>query len=391
MRPDEALATLAATGVAPPDGETAARLSVGIGTTLERVVEETFPFISAGGGELKFIHAPYGRGKTHFLRALQNAARRYGFVTSYVDCKDYGSPFQSLVDTYRAISRNMRPPTDDPDGRTGAGPVIEGRFDGERVAANKLLSPEYRNLVRSYHQASADDECEDLRGRLEALLNSYPGIRATPGKLSSAYKWLPRPLGKLGSRNAGSWLRCLLSLPHALGYSGFLVLFDETETVLNRGASRRIQQRLAHMRTFVDYMAIGGIRGCAVYCAALDGFVDDARSYLEALSQRIERLRLPEAAGDGRHANGTRNPLATWVDLDELTDPGPNDEEFFFGIADRIADLGTEAGMSEEGKARALERMKLQAPEYTANIQQGKTREYVKFAAACVAQELYRS
>ena len=389
MRPEETLATLAETGIAPPDGETAARLSVGIGKTLDRIVEETFPFVAAGGGELKFVHAPYGRGKTHFLRTLQDAARQHGFVTSYVDCKDYGSPFQSLVDTYRAISRNMRPPMDDPEGRTGVGPVIEGRFDPERVAANRLLSPEFRNLVRSYYQTSIQADDEALLGGLEALLNSYDGIRTTPGKLSSAYKWLPRPLGKLGSRNAGLWLRCLLSLPHALGYSGLLVLFDETETVLNRGAPRRIQQRLAHMRTFVDYMAIGGIRGCAVYCAALDGFVDDARDYLEALSQRIERLRLPEAIGHGEHANGTRNPLAIWVELDELTDPGPSDEKFFFGIADRIADLGMEAGMSEEGRARALKEMKREVPNYVESIQQGKTREYVKFAASRVAQEVH--
>ena len=50
MRPEETLAALAETGVAPPDGETAARLSVGIGRTLDRIVEETFPFVAAGGG-----------------------------------------------------------------------------------------------------------------------------------------------------------------------------------------------------------------------------------------------------------------------------------------------------------------------------------------------------
>ena len=389
MQAEEVLAALATTGAAPADGEAAVRLSAGIGDALDRIVEETFPFIAAGGGDLKFIHAPYGRGKTHFLRALQHRARQCGFVTAWVDCQDHGGPFQDLGDTYRAIARNMTPPVDDPDGRTGAGPIIEYRFDSDRVGANEFLSPDYRNLVRSYLAVAISGDDESLRGSLESLLNAWSGDRVAPGALNRAYRWLPRPLGKLGPRNAGLWLRCLLSLPNALGYPGLLVLFDETETALNRGGPRAIQRRLAHMRTFVDHLAVGAVRGCAVWCAALDGFVDDAREHLEALSQRIERSRLPGQEGDEDRVNGARNPRAVWVALDELTEPDASDPQFYAEIAKRIADLGMEAGMSEQGRRRVLDRLERRAPDHVESIHEGRVREYVKIAAEHVAREAF--
>ena len=79
--------------------------------------------------------------------------------------------------------------------------------------------------------------------------------RVTLGALYRRYPWVLRPLGKLGPRNAGVWLRALLALPRILGYPGLVVLFDETEVALRRGGTRQRQQHLAHVRTFVDHLA----------------------------------------------------------------------------------------------------------------------------------------
>ena len=104
MSPLEILAHLAESGT-PPNAEVAARVSAGLGENLDRVIDETFPFVASGGGDLQFVHAPYGRGKTHFLKTLEHCARQHGFVTAYVDCQDDQSPFKSLRETYRAIAR----------------------------------------------------------------------------------------------------------------------------------------------------------------------------------------------------------------------------------------------------------------------------------------------
>ena len=316
----ELLAHLAALGTPPGDGTAVLRVSAGLGDSLERIERETLPFIAAGGGEIQFVFGPYGRGKTHFLKALAHRASEQGCVTAYVDCQ---RPFESLVETYRAIAAGMTPP-----GKhnffaaTGITRTIEARFTGlnaidqraviARLKADRALSPDFRNLALAYcTEAVAGGGDEDLADRLEALLASTPTFRVTLGTLYREYSQLPRPLGKLARRNAAVWLRSVLSLPQVLGYNGLVVLFDETEAALrNYGQrsflSRRQQAHLAHIRTFVDHMATGAFRGCAIYYAVTEEFIDIAGRNLGALSQRIERARPPGL-------DGFPNPRAIWV------------------------------------------------------------------------------
>lgn len=395
MGPLEVLAHLAEVGT-PPNADVAARISAGLGETLRRVADETFPFVASGGGDLQFVHAPYGRGKTHLLKALEHCAREYGFVTAYVDCQDNQSPFKSLVETYRAVARTMTPPEKHRFfGTSGIAKVIEARFANqnleaqralvERIKADSILTPDYRNLVTSYCTESVGGEGdEELSESLEALLAATPSYKVTLGVLYRKHPHLPRPLGKLGRRNAGVWLRSVLSLPQVLGYPGLVVLFDETEMALARSSTRQRQQHLAHIRTFVDHMAVGAFRGCAVYYTVVEDFIEIAHEHLAALSQRIERVPL-DWMGD------TRNPRAIWVDLDELTVPGPRDKRFFEELADRIVGLGTDAGLPPEARELVLCRLIPVAAEFAEeSILEGGVRAFVKVAAGRVAAEVMK-
>jgi hypothetical protein len=277
-------------------------------------------------------------------------------------------------------------------GTSGIVRVIEAQFSGkdpevqraalQRIKSNNALMPDYRNLVTSYCTESVGGQGdEDLSESLEALLTATPSYRIILGELYRRYPGLARPLGKLGRRNAGVWLRALLSLPQVLGYPGLVVLFDETELEVTRGGARQRQQHLAHMRTFVDHMAVGAFRGCAVYYAVVEDFIEIAHEHLAALSQRIERLRYTEIS-DGR------NPRAIWVNLDELTVPGPGEPRFFEELARRIVDLGKEAGLTPKAEKRLLSRLVPLGAEYAQkNINQGRVREYVKMTAGEVARE----
>ena len=323
MAAEETLARLAQTGT-PPDGADICRISAGLDDALGRIVDETFPFVAAGGGELQFVHAPYGRGKTHLLRAIEHRAQHSGFVTAYVDCQDGESPFRSLPQTYRTIARSMMPPRRQSFfGSSGVAKVIETQFCEkgtdqqraliDRIRTSNALAPDYRNLVRSYFGFIAGEEVEQFGYDIEALLAGMIGYRVTLGALYRSHPRVLRPLGRLGPRNAGVWLRSLLALPGILGYPGLVVLFDETENFLKGGGGQQKQRQLAHIRTFVDHLAVGSFRGCAVYYAVEEDFIEQAGHYLGALAQRIERFPLP----------GTRNPRAVSVSLDELTEPGP--------------------------------------------------------------------
>ena len=395
MNPVEMLAHLAEVGTPPDDGADVIRVSAGLQQTLERVARETLPFVAAGGSDLQFVFGPYGRGKTHFLKALAQWAQQHGFVTAYIDCYDTRSPFRELTEAYRAIAERMVPPggsvTRPLFGASGIARVIEASFVGrddagwsepvERVRTDRALVADFRNLVLAYcTEAVLGGGDEELCERLEALLAATSTYRVTLGELYRTYPDLPRPIGKLGKRNASIWLRALLSLPRVLGYAGFMVLFDETETALSRGSLRQRQRHLAHVRTFVDHMATGAFRGCAVYYAVTEEFIVDARVYLQALSQRIERVPLHGAPN---------NPRAVWVDLDELTVPAPREPAFFEELAVRIVEVGQEAGLPVVDANGILHELRFLASRYASeNINEGAVREYVKEAASRVAQRL---
>ena len=127
----------------------------------------------------------------------------------------------------------------------------------------------------------------------------------------------------------------------SLGYPGLVILFDETEQAhsIQRVNSQQRRLHLANLRNFVDHMALGNFRGCAIYYAVVEEFLETAKIELEALSQRIERVHL----GNG---SGVRNPRAVWVDLDELTDPSPKSDSFYDLLGQRIVSIGLEASQA---------------------------------------------
>lgn len=388
VAPLELLAHLAALGTPPDDGAAVLRVSAGLQDSLKRIERETLPFIAAGGGEIQFVFGPYGRGKTHFLKALAQWASERGCVTAYVDCQ---RPFESLVETYRAIAAGMTPPgTHRFFATTGITKTIEARLTDldaieqqrviGRLKADRALSPDFRNLAVAYCKEAVAGGSEDLAERLEALLANTLTFRVTLDTLYREHPQLPRPLGKLARRNAAVWLRSALSLPQVLGYNGLVVLFDETEAAL-RSNRRRQQAHLAHIRTFVDHMAIGAFRGCAIYYAVTEEFIEIAGRNLGALSQRIERVRLPET-------DGASNPRAVWVNIDELTDPGPQDLRFFADLSNRIINIGLEAGLRHSDTGDLANSLRQVGSRYAGYITEGRVREFVKEAAALVAQKV---
>lgn len=397
--PLEVLAHLASFGT-PPDAQTAFDMAVGLDGFSDHLTQETLPFLTGGGCELQFVYGQYGRGKTHFLNTVRELARRNGFVTAYVDCRMDRSPFKSMQGTYRMIAEAMQAPNLDgaSSSRKGVAGVIanscqqaEGSKLNQQLQAireDSSLSPEYRNLVYAFARACWSDRASaEPEEELASLLLCDLGYQL---KLSSLYRDhpnLPRPIGKLGRRNAGVWLRSLLTLPWALGYPGFVLLFDETERGHSFGAGFSIVQQghLANLRNFVDHMALGAFRGVSIHYAVVEDFIELARERLEALSQRIERIRVDLGESD-KAALG--NARAVWVSLDELTRPSPQESSFFVQLGTGIIEIGRRAGLSEERIPMLQQRFHTQAQSSAESIFEGAVREFVKFAAASVAQEV---
>lgn len=394
MEAAEILAHLAEIGT-PPGPGSAFGISVGLDKTVCRIETEVIPFLSAGGSELQFVYGPYGRGKSHFLRTIEEVASGQDLVTAYVDCRAGESPFRDMQETYALIAGAMTCTASDEELLvTGVARVIEERLLGlkqgeakdllESLRSDSHLAHDFRNVVCAYGSAVLrGDSNRSPATELAALLRADSTYGVTLGSLYRVYPDLPRPLGKLNRRNAGIWLRSLLSLPQALGYKGAMILFDETEKShsFHKKGSRQQQQHLANLRNFVDYMAIGAFRGCSVYYAVVEDFIEYAREHLEALSQRIERIHL-------EGSENSSNPRAVWASLDELTDPNPKSAAFYEKLASRIVDLGKKAGLPDERAEGVVNGLKETAREYADKLYEGAVREFVKLAASEVAMEI---
>ena len=397
VKPRQVLAHLAELGT-PPDGKTALRMSAGLNDSIDLAVNEVLPFVASGGAGLQFLRGPYGRGKTHYLRAMEQTALERGFVTAYVDSSGTGSPFESLQATYRAIAAAITLPSVNGASRLSrVNGLIEASFGSvkaaersakiERLREFRGLAPDYRNLALAYADSVFRRETR-LQEDLGALLLSSTTYKQSIGALYSNNRGLPRPLGKLMRRNAGVWLSSLFSLPRALGYPGLVILFDETEVSSTgrglRKVTRRRMEHLAHIRTFVDHIAVGAFEGCVVYYAVVGDFFDEAERSLAALSQRIERPR-PRGRSLGA------NPRAITVDLDELTSPPPGDPDFYRQLGEKIIGIAAEAGLRKSSEARLRHMLSEHAKRQARLINEGAVREYVKFAAALAFREITKN
>ena len=342
----ESLRQLATSGTIS-DSEVAHKISVGLDGFCTMWTEEVLPFIAAGGSELRFVEGAYGRGKTHMLRVLSKISEERGFLTCYTSCGTDSEPFESLETTYRAVAKNIR-------WINGGEPVIGLPRILETVSCQNLTnlrnSPQVvapvRNLCRAYHEFRKDRLAQSSTVTdLRELLIGNNSHRVLFRELFRNNPTLPRPISKLGKRNAGQWLRSLLSLPRLLGFKGIIVMFDETGADLHmKKIGKRLRQaHMANLRNLIDHMAIGDLPGCAIVYGVTNDLLELAKADYPALAQRIERTEDPQM-----WKALESNPRAVWTDLDELTDPQPPSVEFFVALGQRLVSLANETGSCQK-------------------------------------------
>lgn len=378
--PHDSIRQLASFGTLD-DREISMRLSTGLDGFLERWRKESLPFIAAGGAELRFVEGPYGRGKTHFLQALEVTATREGFVTARLQCGTQHQPFGSLAITYRAIANSISAPYSAGTGksRLGLSQLLAQISDQQLQAFNSASrgNVEFRNLVGCYVRRKHDRSF--ITDALRALLHADDTLRVSFADLYRNDSHLPRPLGQLGKRNAAAWLKSLLTLPRQLGYRGLIVLIDEAGADLHLRPEplRSQQQHMANLRNMVDSLATGKTPGCAVIYATTNDFIQLARQNYRALSDRVERMEETTP-----FSLPPRNPRAIWCRLDELTDPAPDHPAFFLQLGGKLLEIAESGGFSKDRVSAARAGLPAAAQSASKNLAHGCVREFIKRMAA---------
>ncbi len=164
-----------------------------------------------------------------------------------------------------------------------------------------------------------------------------------------------------------------------MGYPGLVVFFDETEQTISLQSMSRKNRliHLANLRNLIDHLAIGSFQGCVIYYAVVEELLEFAKKELDALYQRLERVRFDAE-------NVLRNPRALWVDLNELTDPTPEDKRFFDELGNQILRIGLAAGLPNKVIGDIDKIFDELSTHYSNSINAGAVREFVKAAASHV-------
>lgn len=312
--------------------------------------------------EVRFIRAPYGGGKTIFLRCLEAAARGMGWVTAYVLLK-HGSV---ELDRFETCVREIGNTLVLPDGNRGLGTLLhravanlamECGFDPNRTNSLAPVERAHQKIDAFCNQKGID---YDVSLALRSAIVAY--FERDPLRVNEIAKWIgggsdklsvePKLFGSnphrlstrasathlkpLGASMAEQLLRLLALLTKLSGHKGLLLSLDEIE-LIGTLPDRRRENALQTLRVLVDHTDPGQQPpSTSLFVAATPEMFENPKMFpkYKALQDRIDRL--PTSLG------GAINWRGTVIDLD-LTKLGDTE---LSSLAERIIALYRRAGHS---------------------------------------------
>lgn len=232
--------------------------------------------------DVKFIQADYGHGKTHFLDMLAQLALSKRFVVSVVSLDRETAPFNKLEKVVPLIMSKLMTPNKG-QGR-GLGSTLE-------EWAAKVAGLDRNRILRTL------DESENLPllfPDFRLKLADYAGAFNRSGgpayeECLKAEKWFRGEESKAKTfQNVQDYLAAFVQFVRYLGYSGFVVMLDEAEsiTLLSRITNR--DQANENLRQIIDNPELQGFYFVFASTPSFLGGEDDrgAKSY-PALWRRI--------------------------------------------------------------------------------------------------------
>lgn len=275
-------------------------------------VDRDLDFIARGGSKVRFLSAPYGGGKTHFLMLVKAHALAANILVSYVELHSREAPFDRFEVIFPKVIRGVTLPD---------GQGIEGMlenwarqfpyYSAQDVEANlRQIAPslDFRAALRSCLQY-ANTDSSDRRIRMQAIVAWLQGYRITSEL---------KPIGirsNVTINNVSEIMGSFLRFVKDSGYSGLVLLLDEAEAITSLAQSRKRDEANQNIRKLLDNADEHS--GLYVLFATTPKFLTDpnsgARSY-PALWTRIK-----DVVGGGLQQASSRTPVIILQSLDYAT------------------------------------------------------------------------
>lgn len=215
------------------------------------IIENDLNKIMKGRSKLKFINGEYGSGKTHLLYLLKEIAFRHNYVTSFVTLTPRECPLFDLARVYNFVIQGLRTNTCK---HTSALEIIIKDWSNkikdlgidDRINALtkiKRLSSDFQNVLTYYLKA-----IQKNLGR-EADLS----IRWIKGELTTL-----REARVMEAQNYASdstvldMLQNIVKMLRIVGYSGLIILLDETESSPSVLSTRNVKRAFDNLNRLIN-------------------------------------------------------------------------------------------------------------------------------------------
>jgi hypothetical protein len=212
-------------------------------------VRRQLDLAKAGEGRIKFLRGGYGCGKTFMARLAILDAQAANFATSFVVVSDNDLKFHKFDDVYRKVVSELgtaRCP------HNALGDILDrwiAKVEDALIAVGRDPdAPDFRDHVRTrladeLMSATAQAAPQDFVRVVQTIFDlkeagDYSNAGALlswlsgSGNVGSQAKSLAKVKGDIGSRDALAYLRGIVEITKAAGYSGLVVVVDEAETIL---------------------------------------------------------------------------------------------------------------------------------------------------------------
>lgn len=261
-------------------------------------------FARGNEGTIKFLRGGYGCGKTFMARLALLDAQAKGFATSFVVVSDNDLKFHRFDDVYRKVLTELGTAAcprgalgdildrwigrvedsliaaGEDDADPGFDAKVTKRLDDDLAAMTGGQAPQdFIRVVQTIFELKQKGDVAEAGALISWLSGS--GNVAASAKKAAGIK------GDIGSRDALDYLRGVLEIVKAAGYTGLVVIIDEAETILRMRSDSR-HKSLNGIRQIVD--AAGSYPGMLwVFTGTPDFF--DTRHGVAGLPPLHERIR----------------------------------------------------------------------------------------------------
>jgi hypothetical protein len=261
------------------------------------------------GGDVKFLRGGYGCGKTFMARLVVADALERKFATSFVVVSDNDLHFHKFDELYRKVVGALATPSCPNGGALGdildrwIGAIEDSllktgvadddpAFDDkvlakldERLSAISDVPPDMTRVVRRIFELKQQKRPQDANALVSWLSGST--------NVAASLKGLAGLKGDIESSHAMAYLRGILEIVISAGYTGWVIVIDEAETLLRvRGDVRN--KSLNAIRQIVD--AASSQRGLLWVFTGTPTFFDD-RHGVRGLEPLYARIRYEEFNG----------------------------------------------------------------------------------------------